>query len=142
MSVRTLVLAGVLAFTPRAVRTADTTPKLHAEVDAIMAGWAKPDSPGCAVGVVKDGALALPILRPGRPERGFPSARIVFDIASPSKQFTRLIGTWPMRAARPDDDVAVRPQLPRYGAHPDPSPLPHTSGCATTRPHGLAAGYG
>ena len=50
-----LLLAGPLGNTAPQGR-GDT---LAVQVDAIMAEWAKPGSPGCAVGVVRDGALVL-----------------------------------------------------------------------------------
>ncbi len=59
-------------------------------VDSIFAAWDKPDSPGCVVGVVRDGKFAY--------TRGFGMADIsqhvpnspatVFNIGSTSKQFT------------------------------------------------------
>src|SRR5215475_8583917 len=66
--------------------------KLAAKVDEIFARYDKPDSPGCALGVIKDGKLIY--------ARGYGMAnlehniqngpQIVYDIASVSKQFTAL----------------------------------------------------
>jgi len=60
------------------------------EVDAVFARWDRPDSPGCALGVIQDGMLVY--------TRGYGQAslelsvpidsRTVFDIGSTSKQFT------------------------------------------------------
>lgn len=94
--------------------------ELAAHIDAACASWAKPDSPGCAVGVVRDGGLvfargygmanlehALPI-----------TAQSVFDIGSTSKQFTAAcIGLLVESGALAlDDDVRKWiPELPDYG---------------------------
>ncbi len=61
-----------------------------ARVDALFAEWERPDSPGCALGVIQDGELVH--------ARGFGQASLelsvpitpetVFDIGSTSKQFT------------------------------------------------------
>jgi CubicO group peptidase (beta-lactamase class C family) len=68
---------------------AELPPWAH-EVDALFAAWDKPDSPGCALGVIQDGKLTY--------TRGYGQAslehsvpitsRTVFDIGSTSKQFT------------------------------------------------------
>jgi CubicO group peptidase (beta-lactamase class C family) len=60
------------------------------QIDALFAEWDRPDSPGCALGIVEDGRLVY--------GRGYGSANLeyqipittqtVFDIASTSKQFT------------------------------------------------------
>jgi CubicO group peptidase (beta-lactamase class C family) len=65
-------------------------PPWAAEVDALFAAWDRPDSPGCALGVIQDGKLAY--------ARGYGQAslehavpitsRTVFDVGSTSKQFT------------------------------------------------------
>jgi CubicO group peptidase (beta-lactamase class C family) len=59
-------------------------------IDALFAPWSKPDSPGCALGVVKDGALMF--------QRNYGLADVehsvpitgstVFSVGSVSKQFT------------------------------------------------------
>jgi len=64
--------------------------QLNEKVDKLFAQWDKPDSPGCALGVIKDGKLIY--------KRGYGSANLdyntpltsesVFYIASTSKQFT------------------------------------------------------
>jgi hypothetical protein len=61
-------------------------------VDGIFEAWDTPDSPGCALGVRRDGAMAY--------ARGYGSANLalgtpitpdaVFDIGSVSKQFTAM----------------------------------------------------
>src|SRR5687768_1696729 len=59
-------------------------------VDALFSAWDRPESPGCALGVYRDGAIAY--------SRGYGMAdverrvaitpRTIFDIGSTSKQFT------------------------------------------------------
>ena len=72
-------------------RAAEPAPDpIAARVDALFAQWAKPDSPGCAVGVVRGGKILL--------ARGYGMAdlehdipitpRTVFYIGSVGKQFT------------------------------------------------------
>ncbi|MEW6128971.1 MAG: serine hydrolase domain-containing protein [Acidobacteriota bacterium] len=65
---------------------------LAAKVDKIFANWDKPTSPGCALGVIKDGQLIY--------KRGYGMADLdhdipitsasVFHVASVSKQFTAM----------------------------------------------------
>ena len=73
-----------------AAQGAAPAPKWAAQVDALFARWDKPDSPGCALGVIQEGQLVY--------ARGYGQAslehavpitpRTVFDIGSTSKQFT------------------------------------------------------
>jgi CubicO group peptidase (beta-lactamase class C family) len=92
----------------------------HARVDALFAEWDKPDSPGCAVGIVRDGGFVY--------SRGYGSANLdygipitpasVFDIASVSKQFTTAAVV--LLAERDqlslDDDIRTHlPEMPDYG---------------------------
>lgn len=92
---------------------------LTEKVDAIFAQWDKPDSPGCALGVIKDAKLIY--------RRGYGSANLdynvpissesVFYIASTSKQFTAASilllarrGTISL-----DDDIRKYfPEIPKY----------------------------
>ncbi len=62
------------------------------EVDKIFAGWDKPDSPGCALGIIEDGRF---IYKRGygmaNLEYGIPlTSQSVFRIGSTSKQFTAM----------------------------------------------------
>src|SRR4026207_1228294 len=62
------------------------------KIDDIFAKWNKPDSPGCALAVIKEGKVIY--------ERGYGCANLeygtpitpssVFNIASASKQFTAM----------------------------------------------------
>ena len=93
----------------------------NATVDAIFASWNKPDSPGCALAVARNGDLVY--------SRGYGYANLdydipvtpqtVFDVASVTKQFVAAVanllaldGTVSL-----DDDVRKwLPELPEYEA--------------------------
>ncbi|MCO5209627.1 MAG: beta-lactamase family protein [Caldilinea sp.] len=91
-----------------------------AHIDALFAAWDRPDSPGCALGIVHAGELVY--------ARGYGMADLehgvpitpatVFDIASISKQFT----AWCVLALAEEgqlslDDPIQRfcPEVPEYG---------------------------
>lgn len=91
-----------------------------ARVDELFAPWNRPDSPGCAVGVIKDGRFIY--------KRGYGMANLehhipispttVFRIGSTSKQFTAA--TVVLLAQRGklslDDDIRkYLPEMPDYG---------------------------
>jgi CubicO group peptidase (beta-lactamase class C family) len=95
--------------------------QLNEKVDKLFAQWDKPDSPGCALGVIKDGKFVY--------KRGYGSANLdyntplssesVFYIASTSKQFTAASILLLVRSGRVslDDDIRKYfPELPRYEA--------------------------
>ena len=90
------------------------------QVDALFAEWDKPESPGCALGIVQDGELIY--------ARGYGMANLdygipitpesVFEIASTSKQFTAacIVLLAQRGALSLDDDVCRHvPELPNYG---------------------------
>jgi CubicO group peptidase (beta-lactamase class C family) len=92
-----------------------------ARVDQLFAQWNKPDSPGCALGIVKDGQLVY--------KRGYGMATLdyniplstqsVFNIESISKQFTAMsILLLAKRGKLSLDDEIHKyfPELPRYQA--------------------------
>lgn len=92
-----------------------------ARVDAVFAQWDRPDSPGCAVSVSRDGDLIF--------SQGYGSANLdhgvpntadtVFHVASLSKQFTAAaIALLALDGALSlDDDVREYvPELPDFGA--------------------------
>ena len=131
-----LLLAWPLGDTP--AQGQDHT--LAAQVDAIMAEWSRADSPGCAVGVVRDGELVLAKgYGQADLERGVPiSPASVFDIASTSKQFTAAVVVLLAQEGKLSLDDDVRrfvPELPRYeGAdHASATCCTTRAGCATTR---------
>ena len=92
-----------------------------AAIDAVFADYDKPGSPGCMLGVVKDGALTY--------SRGYGRANLehdvpfsadtIFDIGSTSKQFmaTAILLLAADGKLSLDDDVRTYvPELPDYGA--------------------------
>ncbi len=103
--------------------TVTTTAFAQAEqVDTLFAKWSRKDSPGCAVGVIRDGQLIY--------QRGYGMAsldhdvpltsRTVFYIASTSKQFTAMsIALLATRGkiSLTDDIRRYLPELPRWD-HP------------------------
>jgi CubicO group peptidase (beta-lactamase class C family) len=90
-----------------------------ARVDKLFAQWDKPDSPGCALGIVKDGKLIY--------KRGYGMANLeynvpispksVFNLASMSKQFTAmsiLLLAQQGKLSLDDDIQKYLPEIPRY----------------------------
>ena len=95
-------------------------PGQQTAVDAVFAQYAKPGSPGCALGVYRDGAIAyskgygLASLENQVPI----SANTVFDIGSTSKQFTAfsiLLLEQQGKLSLDDDVRKYIPELPDYG---------------------------
>jgi CubicO group peptidase (beta-lactamase class C family) len=102
---------------PGAIRASDT---LSAAVDRIFERWHRPDSPGAAVLVLRDGKVVhakgygMADLEQGVPIR----TTSVFDIASVSKQFGAMAVALLEADGRlsMDDDVhAHLPELPDFG---------------------------
>ena len=96
-------------------------PPWAADVDKVFAAYDNPDSPGCAVGLYKDGSIAY--------ERGFGSADLehnvpiaadtMFYAGSVSKQFTAMAAALAIKQGLfgPDDDIRkLIPELPDYGS--------------------------
>lgn len=92
---------------------------VFAKVDEIFAQWDKPGSPGCALGVIKDGQLIY--------KRGYGMANLdynipispesVFDIASITKQFTAmsiLLLSKQGKLSLDDEIQEYLPEIPRY----------------------------
>ncbi len=104
----TLVLASLSA-APSQTGSTGAPNQLNEKVDKLFAQWDKPDSPGCALGVIKDGKFVY--------KRGYGSANLdynaplssesVFYIASTSKQFTAASILLLVRRGRVslDDDI-------------------------------------
>ncbi len=93
---------------------------ITAEVDQLFENWDKPDSPGCALAVIKDGRIVY--------KRGYGMASLsydvpitpstVFNIASVSKQFTAAaIALLAQQGELSLDDEARKyiPKLPDFG---------------------------
>lgn len=96
------------------------TPAEQTSVDAVFAQYAKPASPGCALGVYRNGGIAY--------AKGYGFAnlenevpitsRTVFDIGSTSKQFTAfaiLLLEQQGKLSLEDDVRKFIPELPDYG---------------------------
>ena len=96
-----------------------TVDKSAEKVDALFAEWIKPDSPGCALAVIKDGQIIY--------KRGYGMANLdygipitsasVFNIASVSKQFTAMsiMLLAKQRKLSLDDDIRkYMPEWPQY----------------------------
>ncbi|WP_233262254.1 serine hydrolase [Vitiosangium sp. GDMCC 1.1324] len=134
------LVAAVLAWSAQAsparaqaVEDADAT-RRHQQVDAIFAPWSGADTPGCAVGISRDGVLDY--------ARGYGVSNLeydvpitpesIFHVASISKQFTAfsiLLLAHEGKLSLDDDIRKYLPELPDYGktitiAHL----LHHTSG--------------
>ncbi len=101
--------------------TAQTlSPEMAAKVDKVFEKWNKPDSPGCAVGVFKDGQIVY--------KHGYGMANLnddvpitpetVFHVASMSKQFTAasiLLLAQQGKLSLDDDIHKYVPELPDLG---------------------------
>ena len=112
----------LVAFAPataqRTTTEADTS--VRARVDRIFSQWDRTDSPGCALGVYRDGNIQY--------GRGYGMANLelgvalspqsVFDIGSTSKQFTAMSVLLLARDGKLSLDDDIRkfiPELPDYG---------------------------
>ena len=97
------------------------TEKQRNRIDSVFARYDKTNSPGCSVGIIRDGQLVF--------QRGYGMADLewgqaispvtVFDIGSTSKQFTAaaVLLLQQQGKLRIDDDVRKHiPELPSYGA--------------------------
>src|SRR5215831_12023038 len=101
-----IILLGAFA---QAQSGASSSEGVAAQVDKIFAQWDKPDSPGCALAVIKDGQIVY--------KRGYGMADLerivpitttsVFDVGSISKQFTAMSITLLARQGKIslDDDI-------------------------------------
>jgi len=91
------------------------------EVDRLFADWNRPDSPGCALGVIREGRF---VYKRGygmaNLEYGIPiTSRSVFRIGSTSKQFTAMAVLLLEEEGKlsVDDDIRkYLPEIPDYGA--------------------------
>ncbi len=105
-----------------------------AKVDSIFAAYDKPDSPGCALGVIKDGKLIY-TRGYGRAnlEHGIANgSQIVYDIGSTSKQFAAASIVLLAQQGKLSLDDEVRKFIPELPAYQKPLTirhmLNHTSG--------------
>ena len=123
----TLVLALLASAVCRAQEGAAEPSPATQRVDALFVQWDKPDSPGCAVAVIKDGHVLY--------KRGYGSANLdyglpissqsVFNIGSTSKQFTAASVALLATQGKISLDDDIRKQLPEIPPYPTPVTLRH-----------------
>jgi CubicO group peptidase (beta-lactamase class C family) len=92
---------------------------LSTQVDKLFSEWDKPDSPGCTVGIIRDGKLIY--------ERGFGMANLehgikntpttVFDVGSVSKQFTAMTILLLQQEGKLSIDDDIRKWLPEMNTY-------------------------
>ncbi|MBL8270213.1 serine hydrolase [Steroidobacter sp.] len=122
MNKLSVAVATLLFAAPLTQTVADVPAPFAKQVDELFTQWDKPDSAGCALGVIKDGQLVY--------KRGYGSANLetgtklstdsVFYIASTSKQFAAASIMLLVRQGKLSLDDDIRkfiPEVPRY-AHP------------------------
>jgi len=119
-----LALSVFVAASPAPAPTPTTTPRpqpdIPSQVDAVFAEYDRSDSPGCSLGVYRDGRILY--------ARGYGmanlelgvanSAQTVFDIGSTSKQFTAFSIQLLAREGKLSLDDDIRkwlPEMPAYG---------------------------
>jgi CubicO group peptidase (beta-lactamase class C family) len=100
---------------------------LTAKVDSVFSLWNKPDSPGCAVAVIKDGAIIY--------KRGYGMANLeqrvpiapdtAFYICSTSKQFTAMSIALLEEQGKLSLDDDIRKYLPEMPAYERPVTIRH-----------------
>ncbi len=119
---------------PTPTPTPAPSPDTKAQVDAVFAEYDRSDSPGCALGVYRDGKIVY--------ARGYGmanlelgvanSAQTVFDIGSTSKQFTAFSIQLLAREGKLSLDDDIRKWLPEIPAYEKTitirQMLHHTSG--------------
>ncbi len=136
---RIIALGASIALAPAATlgaqgasTAADTS--LTARTDRVFAQWDRSDSPGCALGVFRDGRVAY--------ARGYGMANLelgvrlspqsVLDIGSTSKQFTAMAVVLLAQQGKLSLDDDVRKHIPELPAYQKPVTirhlLTHTSG--------------
>lgn len=97
------------------------------QVDAVFAEWNKPTSPGCALGVFRDGKIVY--------ERGYGMADLENDVAitpssmfyvgSLSSQFTAMAAALAMSKGNLSADDSIRNYLPELPAYADAITVRH-----------------
>ena len=127
------LVAAVILICAGVAKAAEEPTAEFGRVDRLFAEWDKPTSPGCAVGVMKDGKIIY--------ERGYGMADLdhdvkispttVFHVASMSKQFTAAAILMLAQDGKVSLDDPVRkyvPELPDLGPITLRQLLHHTSG--------------
>jgi CubicO group peptidase (beta-lactamase class C family) len=122
-----IALAIVAACAGAIARPAAMQPAWTPAVDAVFAAWNRPDSPGCALGVFANGAMAY--------EHGYGMADLehdvpirpesVFYVGSLSKQFTAMAAALAIEQGRLSPDDSIRKYLPELPAYADAIRIRH-----------------
>jgi CubicO group peptidase (beta-lactamase class C family) len=117
-----LALAALFIFAVASIAAAQEAKDARADqVDKLFAAWDKPDSPGCALAIIKDGRIVY--------KRGYGMAHLeqnapitsttIFDTGSVSKQFTAmsmLLLAEQGKISLDDDIRKYLPEMPQYEA--------------------------
>ncbi|MGH9836011.1 MAG: serine hydrolase domain-containing protein, partial [Blastocatellia bacterium] len=100
---------------------------LNAKVDAVFAQYNKPDSPGCALGVIKDGQIVYARgYGMANLEHNIPnSPKLVYDIGSTSKQFSAASILLLAQQGKLSLDDDVRKHIPELPAYQKPITIRH-----------------
>jgi CubicO group peptidase (beta-lactamase class C family) len=130
MRVRVAVCFAAVGALSVALAAAPPTSNLQppaSAIDTVFAPWDKNDSPGCALGVFRDGAIAY--------QRGYGTASLEHDVpitpasvfyaGSVSKQFTAMAAALAMLQGRLSYDDPVRKYLPELPAYADAITVRH-----------------
>lgn len=130
MIMRPLVVTGLLCLP---LMVAAQAPRRLPAVDTLFKAWDRPDSPGCTVGVLRDGRWLY--------QRGYGSANLdhrlpngpdkLYYVGSDSKQFTAAAIAMLSLAGRIglDDDIRrYFPEMPDYGTPVTVRQLVHHTG--------------
>jgi CubicO group peptidase (beta-lactamase class C family) len=108
-----------------------TDAALAARVDKLFAAWDKPDSPGAAVGIIRDGKLLV--------ARGYGRAnlddnvpitpRSVFEVGSVTKSFTCVCVALLLDQGKISPDDGIRKYVPEMPAYDPPVTIRHLIRC-------------
>jgi D-aminopeptidase len=130
---RTVLVLGALLLVPRPV--AAQQPPDAGEIDALFAEWDIPGSPGCVLGVVRDGEWLHRKgygVRRARGRSGLDPSTTVFPLGTASKQFVAVAAALLAVEGRLGLDAEVRVHVPELpSAWPPITPrqlIHHTAG--------------
>lgn len=117
-----LVLASISGTLATAQSDRSNGYKSAEKVDALFVQWSKPDSPGCALAVIKDGQI---IYKRGygmaNLDYGIPISSVsVFNIASVSKQFTAMSIALLAKQGKLSLDDDIRKYVPEFPQYQSP----------------------
>ena len=127
LAIALTVTLGLAALAQQPSSTPANVELAQSRVDRLFAQWDKPDTPGCALAVIKDGqAIYKRGYGTANLDYGVPiSSQSVFNIASTSKQFTATSVALLARQGKISLDDDIRKWLPELPVEPGnrfPSP--------------------